>query len=680
MENRFCKFFSKTLHCLAVIVFALTVTFSSCGDYLDVVPDNVLTLEDIFSTRSEAYNALARVYSYLPREHFTDQTWWFLGDEWMFRERYTYQSQTSRCRGIQIMRGNQNPGRPLLGHWSGTGGLDNRSLYQAIAVCNVFIDHIHLANDMDELEKNDWKAQATFMKAYYHFLLLKQYGPIVIADKLIHQNTPMSELFPHRSNIDECFDYIIRTMNAALPHLDARKASAELGQVDKIAASAIKARVMLFRASPFYSGNSDMYLRFLDHNDQPFFPVNDTPEMTKAKWEDALRAINEAIDIAGANGKRLYTFNKTMLPEDITHFSIGNEDRIQTLYDLRMVAVDPWNVELLWGYPVPDYDENVNDGRRRSIPASCNIMITPLAGNNADRYYFCEQNIGATHKMLHRYYTEHGLPLEADANFDVDFQYELTLTPDANDPEFIERWQGIIMPGFTTINLYLNRELRFYANLGISGGYWRSHAQVIPTPMFAEQMGGFWSARGIEYYYTTGVAVQKLVHTESKHAQFQRVVKFPFPMIRMAELYLMKAEALNELDYPPADIFEPLDLIRTRAGIDKVEDAWNGPHVRAEWRNYHLRDKEARRNIILQERGIELAFEGKRYWDMIRHKRAVQEFNFPIFAWEGEALTPSEYFVLSIKDARTFRDANYLWPMHIDELNRNRNLVQNPGW
>ena len=683
MKNLFLKFFTKTFSRLRLILALFTLwtvmLFSSCQGYLDVVPDNVLTLEDIFSSRADAYNALARVYSYLPRDHFTDQTWWFFGDEWMMRETYTYTSLTTRCRGIQIMRGLQNPGRPYLGHWSGTGGLDNRSLYDAIAICNVFIDHIDLAYDMEKTEIEEWKAQAKFMKAYYHFLLLLQYGPIVIADKLTSTDAPPSELFPYRSKIDDCFDYIIRNMNEAIPYLVPRKTGAELGQVDQIAASAIKARVTLFRASPFYSGNSEMYARFVDHNDEPFFPVNDNEQTTKAKWEDALKAINDALAISITNGKGLYTFKKTLLPEDLFDYSVENEDRIRKLYDLRMVAVDPWNEELLWGYTCPDYGSNITEGRRRSIPAACNIMITPLAGTAAERYYFCEQNIGATHKMLHRYYTENGLPLEADVNFNTDYLYSLERTPDADDDEY-KRWHGIMMPGFTTINLYLNRELRFYANLGISGGYWRGHAQVIPTPMFAETYGGFWSARGIDYYHTTGVAVQKLVHPESKHQLFERVTKFPFPLIRMAELYLMKAEVLNELDAPVGEIWEALDIVRTRAGIDKIEDAWTGPHVRSEWRNYHTRDRDARRNIILQEKGIELAFEGQRYWDMIRHKRAVQEFNFPVYGWEKESETADGYFERSVKDSRKFRNTDYLWPLHTDELNRNRNLIQNPGW
>ena len=237
--NKFCCKITSALGRLAILSILLTGIFSpSCRDFLDVVPDNTLTLEDIFSLRSEAYNALAKIYSYMPREDFSDQSSWLLGDEYMAMQRYTFESLTTRVRGMQIMRGLQTASSPLLGYWSGTGGID-RSLYEAIGICNVFIEHIDLVHDMDPREKAEWKAQAIFMKAYYHFLLLQRYGPIVIADEMVAVDAPIDELFPRRSKIDECFDYIVRTIDLALPNLELIKTSTELGMVDQLAALAI---------------------------------------------------------------------------------------------------------------------------------------------------------------------------------------------------------------------------------------------------------------------------------------------------------------------------------------------------------------------------------------------------------------------------------------------------------
>jgi hypothetical protein len=152
-------------------------------------------------------------------------------------------------------------------------------------------------------------------------------------------------------------------------------------------------------------------------------------------------------------------------------------------------------------------------------------------------------------------------------------------------------------------------------------------------------------------------------------------------MIRMADLYLMKAEAMNEyLDTPTQDVYDAINLVRQRAGIPNVEDAWHNPAVvRPASLDKHL-SKDGMRDIILQERGIELAFEGSRYCDMIRHKRAHLEFNSPVFGWSAlEAVAPN-FFILESKQERKFTMRDYLTPISLNERNINANLIQNPGW
>jgi hypothetical protein len=87
------------------------------------------------------------------------------------------------------------------------------------------------------------------------------------------------------------------------------------------------------------------------------------------------------------------------------------------------------------------------------------------------------------------------------------------------------------------------------------------------------------------------------------------------------------------------------------------------------------------RKIILQERGIELAFEGaNRFWDMIRYKQAVTEFNSPVYGWSEKGESGSAFFKLEIEQERKFSVRDCLWPLTLDELNKNKYLIQNPGW
>ncbi len=130
----------KLLRNFLLMIFLLAMV-PSCADYLDVVPDNTITLEDLFKSQEEAWDALAKVYSYMPRIDATHSSMWTLGDE--FLGRLDLNDGTGNLRGIRIMRGLQSPTSPVLGTWSGTG--DGKRYYTAIRQANVFLSLIDSA-------------------------------------------------------------------------------------------------------------------------------------------------------------------------------------------------------------------------------------------------------------------------------------------------------------------------------------------------------------------------------------------------------------------------------------------------------------------------------------------------------------------------------------------------------
>ena len=89
---------------------------------------------------------------------------------------------------------------------------------------------------------------------------------------------------------------------------------------------------------------------------------------------------------------------------------------------------------------------------------------------------------------------------------------------------------------------------------------------------------------------------------------------------------------------------------------------------------------DGRREIIQQERGIELAFEAQRFWDLRRWKLAYQEQNKPITGWNTQYSTNEDYYTEQLIYAQEFRIRNYFWPILDKELYSNKNLVQNYGW
>lgn len=87
------------------------------------------------------------------------------------------------------------------------------------------------------------------------------------------------------------------------------------------------------------------------------------------------------------------------------------------------------------------------------------------------------------------------------------------------------------------------------------------------------------------------------------------------PLIRYADVLLMYAEALNEVSYQPAgDALDYLNMIRTRAGLAKKTAA-------------DIPTQQAFRLAMEQERRVELAFEGHRWFDLVRTDRAILVIN-----------------------------------------------------
>ncbi|HYX05783.1 MAG TPA: RagB/SusD family nutrient uptake outer membrane protein, partial [Bacteroidales bacterium] len=161
---------------LALLILLLGI--ASCDQYLDIVPDKTQQIELVFERKAAAYKALATCYHYLPMDDAVYATYAFASDE-------LTTPIAQETPGIEMMRGKQSSADPLMGYWGGHSafGRSQESLFMAIRDCNIFIDNIEHVRDMTEKEKATWKSEVIFLKAYYHFLLVRQYGPIPIVDK-----------------------------------------------------------------------------------------------------------------------------------------------------------------------------------------------------------------------------------------------------------------------------------------------------------------------------------------------------------------------------------------------------------------------------------------------------------------------------------------------------------------
>jgi hypothetical protein len=166
-------------------ILSLSVILTNCN-YLDIIPDNTVQVGSLFENRDKALNALSTCYRYMPNHEKLHYSMSLAGDEWVGRLDADHGENRGLLRGMQLMRGGNNSNDPILNYWAEGGGATG--LYRGIRVCNIFFENIDNVPDLTPAERNDWVAQVKILKAYYHYYLLRLYGPIVIADKNLERS------------------------------------------------------------------------------------------------------------------------------------------------------------------------------------------------------------------------------------------------------------------------------------------------------------------------------------------------------------------------------------------------------------------------------------------------------------------------------------------------------------
>lgn len=639
MKNIKIKIFSTAL------ILSLS---TSCNKFLDIVPDNAPVLDQAFAMRSMAQRYLATCYSSIPSGFsVTGNPALFSGDEFWLSSQSTY----STYYNWRVALGFQNSDSPLLNAWDGNNG--SASLWIGITNCNTFLANIMNVPDMDEAEKTMWASEVKFLKAYYHFQLLRKYGPVPIKDVNIEVEEESGATNLPRNSTEECFDYIIKLIDESMPALqdDITAAASETGRITKIIAKAEKAEIMMYRASPLFNGNVDPESNLKNFDGKDLF--NHTYSATK--WQDAVAACKEAIEFAESFGKKLHTYTT---PAGIT---ASNSTQIQM--SIREAFNESSNnPEILWldtknlasstfqGYfGLPRY---VTEATSSTIRGDFSVTM-----NTAEKFY-----------------SKNGVPIEEDITFPYNNRYDLISVPST------DTYKYDLVGGQQTARLNLDRENRFYASLMFDAG--RLFMYQIKTDASAYNINLKYSGSSGKanptYFNTTGYASKKHFNYQNTVASGNSFTTRAYgnPIIRLASLYLYYAEALNELNGPTAEALTYIDKVRARSGLKGVVESWTNFSSTPNKPN----TKEGLREIIKRERTCEFALEGIRYYDILRWKDAVKEFNTPIMAWDINQYTANSYYRTTILYVRSFMDRDYFTPISLNERRRNTNLVQAAGW
>ncbi len=631
-----------------LVAFLLGLSGFSCRDYLDVVPDNIPTVDHAFNKRLEAENFLYGLYSFLP--NFSDPTInpaFLAGDEAWLNDNLA----GINLRIWQIAKGEQGTDAPVANYWAskqaGSNLKGGKPIFTAIRDCNIFLENIHKPADLSDLERELWIAEVKFLKAYYHFWLLRMYGPIPIIDK----NLPISassEAQIYREPIDKVVEYIVNLLDEASKNLPLtiEDISSYLGRVTQPIALAVKAQVLVHAASPLFNGNTD-YADFVDNRGINLFPQT----YETSKWGKAIEALNEAIEVSHEAGHELYDFKSSGVTTQMN-------DKTILAMQVRGAVTERWNNEIIWG-----------DARNSNL---IQTFAHPVFTAEQQGTTHLHRSYAPTLRVVEQFYTENGVPIDEDKNWVNTDLYEIR--------EGDKEHEFYIREGFETINLHFNREARFYGAISFDGGTFFGMGNIsdknLPITNFKFASVGWLR---FERHSTTGYLVKKVIPWRTSiqpTSGTPNYFRYAFPIIRLADLYLMYAEALNEYkETPDADIYEFIDLVRNRTGLNGVVESWVNHSIQPD----KPLSKEGMRNIIRLERMNELAFEGSRFWDLRRWKLSEYYMNRPIRGLSIFELDNKFYKVREIYNPN-FELKDYLWPIRQSDLLRNQNCVQNPNW
>lgn len=237
-------------------------------------------------------------------------------------------------------------------------------------------------------------------------------------------------------------------------------------------------------------------------------------------------------------------------------------------------------------------------------------------------------------------------------------------------------------------NPYADRDPRFYANVLFNGRIWRPRPEGVNTldprgiiqtgwyevpgqaelrPGLDTREGPIQNWNGTRTGYNLAKFIDRNINPDTEQAYN------PWIHIRFAEILLNYAEASEELGQT-GDALMALNEVRTRVGMPAVVGA----------------DSRTIMDRIRRERQIELAFEGHRYFDVRRWMTAAEAYTDGLgirvtghLDPNGELLVDNryryEYEIITVQ-SRGWADKNYFLPIARDEINRNPNLVQNPGY
>jgi hypothetical protein len=622
------------LSSISVIAFLfLSVVFYSCedmmGDYLEKAPGVDVTEDTIFSNRNRAETFLFSIYEYGIHSNLS------YAGSWEARDREGYAnpeatmmdgcSDEAECTTDFYFPQHWNRG--AIGPNLHPDDLDGRFelRFKAIRRVTILIDRIDDVPDMTGAEKEQWKAEAKVIRAMNYLEMFKRYGGMPIIDRRLSVD---DDLKIPRSSVEDLVDFIVRECDEAIPHLQAfYPGDSNLkGRIHQGVAHAIKSKTLLYAASPLFN-TATPYLSLGENNRMICYGNQDIK-----RWEKAAEAARDALIWAENSGCSLINNPSDVANNYYNSWSVYDNDEI-ILAEKSQIRTGGW----IW--PWGEFT--------RFFPPNKGYGGTSPTLNFVRKYEKRDGTIQTWNNVGVTGYDVQEKMLELDYRFRATVFYNMSY---GNvDVPLLKMYQEAI------------------PEIEEEGVQFQNGQTLQLVGAITKCKGGFWLSKNRPP--SLGGSNYALVPNST--------------LYQLNEIYINYAEAMLEafgsLNVQPAGYTlsgrEAINIIRKRSGQPEIQ-AGSGPYA-------------SERELVRNERSIELAFSNHRFWDIRRWMIAEEEgvMQGDMLGIEINLIEPNAEpqpdkgfkYVTKVFEKRTFYRKMYLHPFTTDEVNKGY-LVQNPGY
>jgi hypothetical protein len=507
------------------------------------------------------------------------------------------------------------------------------ALFQSIRQANIFLENARAivedggpnAARLSEADVERYRANVRFMRAVYYFYLMELYGPVPLITRSL---TLEDELDLPRASVDEMVNFIDSELLEAMAGMEQEpyhNNESYLAVPTKGVAMAYRAKLWAYAASPLFNGGFAEAVALRDRDGKQLFPP-----YSADKWQKAVDVNKEFIDYAEAGRYELHK-NATLDPN-------------LSVYEV----FQQYNREIIWATSKTSWgaitDQNFD---RMTTPRS-----EPEGGGS----------MHVLQELVDAFYMADGLPIK-----------EMSFLPKSPAYDATEAGFGML-DGFEVSKMYIGREPRFYNTVTFSGKKWQvsgNEVQFYRGGKADNSVPDGAPVTGYLLYKRLNRTIHGSGATGSTKSKFR-----PSIIFRLADFYLLYAEVLNEVNPSHPDVLKYLNLVRARAGLSTKIEILN-PSI--------VGNQDKLRDAIRHERRIELATEGQRYFDVRRWMIAEKAPGEGGQGGDFTGMNPDRgkkegYHVRKKVHTRSFKRKNYLYPIVYDEIQRSRQMVQNPGW